>query len=144
MKSRLHNPWALIFILGIFPAAGCAGTTPPPIDADNPPFEAIAGTWEITYNHEGTRTYTIFDNGEVKAQGGNRTAQLKRADHLLLDFGDDKVERLTLAGSRLLIEHWYPQRQLSRQSTQGDRDWRQEDRLASHQFLAAVGRQMLR
>jgi len=70
----------------------------------------VAGTWRIKYHpNRTTRTYVIRATGEVEY--GDRKAVLKvQADALLLDFGDDKVERLTFAGDRLFVEHFAPRR----------------------------------
>jgi hypothetical protein len=70
----------------------------------------VAGTWRIKYHpNRTTRTYVIRATGEVEY--GDRKAVLKaQADAILLDFGDDKVERLTFAGDRLFVEHFAPRR----------------------------------
>lgn len=87
---------------------GCVQGTPSKGEGDSPSNSAIAGAWKITYAGGSVRNYVIFDNGEVKYKELDRTGTLQRAKVLLLDFGDGKVERLSLAGSRLLVEHFNP------------------------------------
>jgi predicted nuclease of predicted toxin-antitoxin system len=70
----------------------------------------VPGTWDVAYypNHW-RRRYVIQPNGEVSCEAEKLKGKIARkADSLVLDFGDGKLERLTFAGRRLFIEHYIP------------------------------------
>lgn len=70
------------------------------------PFKSnpLEGSWEVRYRNRSTRTYLVHPHGKVEHDG--RTGQLLvKGDDTLLDFGDRKLERLSL---QLIIEHYNP------------------------------------
>jgi len=69
----------------------------------------LRGKWTISYDNGEERLYVIVRNGKVGFPAERRQAKLKwRGNDLLLDFGDKKVERLTLKGEELHVEHFSP------------------------------------
>ena len=87
-------------------AAGPAATISQPAT-----FARYAGVWLIRYQNGAIRQYTIEPNGDVEwtdfnpAKKGRITAQGN--DHLL-DFEDGKIERISVNGSEVRIEHFDP------------------------------------
>ncbi|MEQ8785367.1 MAG: hypothetical protein RIC55_03675 [Pirellulaceae bacterium] len=72
----------------------------------NGEFFKFAGTWIVAYGKSGRR-YIIDAEGNVTH--GERTTKLNATkDGVLLDFGDDKLERLRLIDSQMVVEHFNP------------------------------------
>jgi hypothetical protein len=76
------------------------------------PFGAFAGTWTVRYANNTTREYTIAEDGSVTDQDKRRARLKRKGGVVLLDFGDDKLERLKLQtawnGKLLLVAHYSP------------------------------------
>jgi hypothetical protein len=68
----------------------------------------LQGLWEVKYSNGNTRTYRISNTGSVQFVEGGLTGRIysTRGDHVL-EFGDGKIERLTLQPT-LKIEHFNP------------------------------------
>jgi hypothetical protein len=76
-------------------------------------FEAFTGIWSVQYANNMRRVYSIASAGKVV--GVNQTDFLEgslseKDGHVLLDFGDDKLERLKISNGRLFVEHFNPAR----------------------------------
>jgi hypothetical protein len=68
----------------------------------------IQGEWTVKYTSGGMRTYQIRNDGTVRFVEENRVGRILRyGDDLLLDFGDMKLERLTMQ-TVISVEHYYP------------------------------------
>ena len=93
-------------------ALGCATVHTAP---QMPAGSDLAGTWRVTYTNNAVRTYEVGSDDTVRFLEENRHARVQRGEEVLLRFADGKIERWTLAGRRLFVEHWdpaskYPQR----------------------------------
>jgi len=68
----------------------------------------LQGLWEVKYSNGNTRTYGISNTGEVQFMEERRFGRIYRAGRdYLLEFGDGKVERLTLQPT-IKLEHFDP------------------------------------
>ncbi len=79
-------------------------------------MEKFAGNWSIKYANGATRTYSITADGTLTeiAENGAKIAPksakitLKGTDFIVEVDGGSKIERLTLSGSKLMIDHFNP------------------------------------
>jgi hypothetical protein len=82
------------------------GTKAPPVAT--PPTN-IVGRWSIRFSNGNVRTYVFLPNGDVKFVESKLVSHADRdGDAWILDFGDEKKERVTAAGGNLKIEHFEP------------------------------------
>ncbi|MCE9556562.1 MAG: serine protease [Planctomycetes bacterium] len=82
-------------------------TVAPGADTERKIPEFPRGIWMITYTNGATRTYRF--SGKIALWLDNRSLRGRmyyQGDNLLLDFGDGKIERLTLEDEGVSIEHW--------------------------------------
>jgi len=86
------------------------------LEAAAPPSRAAAaksrlrpyeGTWIVHYSNGTGRRYVIDSGGNV-TWGPRRGKLIARGPAWLLDFGDDKLERLRFTPGRLALEHYNP------------------------------------
>ena len=84
-----------------------------PLGGDiGPPQEIrqLVGKWNMrTARSNNTRTYRISKDGSVVMVVGKKTYHgkiVKRGDSLFVDFGDNDIDRLTVVGNRMFLEHW--------------------------------------
>lgn len=84
-----------------------AGAAPrPPAAAELP-----VGKWRVTFLNGVVEACEIRRQATVTSADSARTADGKAATkngEVVLTFDDDRVERWTPAGRRMLVEHWYP------------------------------------
>ena len=78
------------------------------IRLERPLLQFLQGTWSVTYTNGAKRTYTIESDGGVAFEEEQILGEFAGGEYLLLEFDDGKLERLTPAGSRLLVEHFDP------------------------------------
>ncbi|HUE69356.1 MAG TPA: hypothetical protein VMP01_00595 [Pirellulaceae bacterium] len=72
-------------------------------------WKSVVGTWKVTYENGAVRTYRFDRRGSARFFEESFTGTLSRdGDHLKLDFGDGKLERLRLQDDELLVEHFNP------------------------------------
>lgn len=73
------------------------------------PQEFFRGVWAVRYATSGTRAYRFVNQVVTETSGTGLKGRVRRdgADWFL-DFNDGKIERLSFAGDRILIEHWDP------------------------------------
>ena len=74
---------------------------------------SIVGGWRVTYTTGNVRQYRIDPDGSLSwtsdAVQGVVHGRVQRAGkEVLIDDGKGAVERLTLAGERLFVEHFFP------------------------------------
>lgn len=79
-------------------------TSPPPGSTVR---NAVVGTWKVLYANNAVRTYQINENAEVIFVEEKRTGKLDK-NFATLNFGDGKLERLSLIQGRLFVEHFNP------------------------------------
>lgn len=73
-------------------------------DKKAPLKRSVAGVWRFSYGNKTAHVRTIDADGKVDGGGGNLSV---RGDDLVIQFAT-VIERLTLAGDRLLVEHYNP------------------------------------
>jgi hypothetical protein len=75
-------------------------------------MKRFEGVWDISYSIGTSRRYRINAIGNVVWMTSNTvssTARLtKKGDDYMLDFNDGKLERFSLRGGKLLVEHFDP------------------------------------
>ena len=71
------------------------------------PFQSYKGTWSIKYARGHGRRYVVDSQGNV-IHAARQGKLSRRQGQVFLDFGDGKLERVTLAGRELRIEHFNP------------------------------------
>jgi len=76
----------------------------------NNQFQEITGSWKIEYTIGTVRTYFIKNDGSVFFGDENRTGTLlKDGDSYVLDFGDNKKERLKFKKDKVTVQHFDPE-----------------------------------
>ncbi|MBT3381100.1 MAG: hypothetical protein HN742_20915 [Lentisphaerae bacterium] len=69
----------------------------------------LVGKWRVEYDNNSSRSYGIRSNGTaIWLDTGLEGKLLVEGPDLLLDVGDGKLEKLTLKGKRLHVEHFNP------------------------------------
>jgi len=85
---------------------------PPPKEDPVLNVKSIVGRWESVYiPNRSKRVYIIASDGSLVWERENSVEKYRirqKGGELFIDFGKDKMERLTLAGNRLFIEHFFP------------------------------------
>lgn len=71
------------------------------------PFQSYEGTWSIKYARGHGRRYVVDSQGNV-THAARQGKLSRRQGQVFLDFGDRKLERVTLDGRELRIEHFNP------------------------------------
>lgn len=70
---------------------------------------ALTGAWRMRWGDQGSTNYTFTDDGNVSRELRDAPTQgvLRRSgDDLVIDFGDQSLMRVNLAGQRLFLEYW--------------------------------------
>ena len=73
----------------------------------------FAGTWKVAYTNGTVRIYAISADGrvncaEVNASGPQKPKLYVKGNDVLLEIGDGNLERLSIKGKTLLVEHFNP------------------------------------
>jgi hypothetical protein len=78
----------------------------------DPAIRRFEGTWTVNYDNRTSRRLRIDAFGKVewltKDKVSATTQLTKKGGDCLLDFNDGKIERLTMQGSKLMVEHFNP------------------------------------
>jgi hypothetical protein len=73
------------------------------------PYSAYEGVWLVKYSNTACRVYIIDHKGSVAYPSENLKGQLAtKKNEVLLDFADNKIERVNLVDGKLMIEHFAP------------------------------------
>ena len=97
----------IVFLL--VSALGCAtARANPQQQSEMSARSDLIGTWRVTYTNNAVRTYEVGSDDTVRFMEENLQARVQRGEEVLLQFDDGKLERWTLAGTRLFVEHWNP------------------------------------
>ena len=88
-------------------AAALEAAAPPSRAAAKSRLRPYEGTWIVHYSNGTGRRYVIDASGNV-AWGTQRGKLAGRGPAWLLDFGDDKLERLRFSPGRLALERYDP------------------------------------
>ena len=94
----------VVAVVGDLPAAAEPHKPVPP----RPKAPGFTGLWRVIYSHGAVRTYHVGADDTVQFIEERRRGALRRGQHVLLQFGDGKIERWTLVKGRLLVQHWNP------------------------------------
>ena len=77
-------------------------------------MKRFEGAWDVSYSIGTSRRYRINASGKVEWMNGDSvsaTSQIaKKGNDYMLDFNDGKLERISLRGAKLLVEHFDPGR----------------------------------
>jgi hypothetical protein len=73
-----------------------------------PSASHFVGTWRVTCTNEAIRSYEVDADDTVRFFEENLQTRLQRRGEVFVQFDDGRLERWTLAGERLLVEHWNP------------------------------------
>lgn len=79
----------------------------PEVEPDPDRVAKLKGIWRVAYTSSAVRHYQFDDAGKVHVSGMKGKAYIQNKD-LLFDVNDGKLERATLFGNRLFIEHYNP------------------------------------
>lgn len=92
--------------------------------AQQPGFGKFAGSWMIQYENGGTRRYTIKADGTViwvetdgKPQGETPGKMRQEGSDTVVEM-QFSLERISLSGERLIVEHFAPKSDYPRKVTQ--------------------------
>ena len=70
-----------------------------------------AGEWSVEFANGVVETCEIRKDGTASESEPNRKSDRKAVDKdgaLVITFDDDRTERWTPVGKRMVVEHWYP------------------------------------
>lgn len=76
-----------------------------------PEVEALAGEWTIEFANGVKEGMELTARGGAKVVEPLRTANGRATHHgrgVVIAFEDDRVERWTTVGKRVVVEHWFP------------------------------------
>jgi hypothetical protein len=83
-------------------------------NAPAPQRSLPAGEWSVEFANGVVETCVIRKDGTASESEPNRKSDGKAVDKdgtLVITFDDDRTERWTLVGKRMVVEHWYPSSQ---------------------------------
>jgi hypothetical protein len=92
-------------------AVSAAGDPPAP-PAKNPGSDAkYVGRWMVTFSNGVIESCEVRDDGNASESETLRSSEGKvsqQAGAVVITFADDRVERWTAVGKRMVVEHWCP------------------------------------
>ena len=83
-------------------------------NAPAPKRSRPAGEWSVEFANGVIETCAIRKDGTVSESEPNRKSDGKAVDKdgaIMITFDDDRTERWTPVGKRMVVEHWYPSSQ---------------------------------
>ena len=114
LAEAIREDWNVLKAIGS--KAKTPATTPPKADPPAPKEKIVAGTYAVRYTpNRSERTYLVRGDGSVLTPEGKLVGQLKAdGGAYLLDFGDNRMERLTFTDGRVFVEHFNPKADFAR------------------------------
>jgi hypothetical protein len=97
----------------VFPLA--SGGKPPPPPPPSAETGLPVGRWSVEFANGVHQVCEVRKDGTASVVEPQRTAAGKAAvkgSSVVIVYDDDRVERWTPVGKRLVVEHWFPARQL--------------------------------
>jgi hypothetical protein len=94
----------------VFPLVSGGKEPPRPADAGLP-----IGKWSVEFANGVTQVCEVRQDGSVSVVEPQRTSGGKatvRGNSVVITYEDDRIERWTTVGKRLVVEHWFPGSQL--------------------------------
>jgi hypothetical protein len=96
----------------VFALALTSAGDPPAPPAPNPAPEGLpVGKWSVEFANGVVETCAITKEGTASVVEPRRTAAGKvtvKDGSFLIAWEDDRLERWTPVGKRMVVEHWYP------------------------------------
>jgi len=80
-------------------------------NAPAPQRSLPAGEWSVVFANGVVETCAIRKDGTASESEPNRKSDGKAVDKdgaLVITFDDDRTERWTRVGKRMVVEHWFP------------------------------------
>ena len=90
------------------PAAGYA---PAPLPKNRASVSRLAGRWTVKFANGVVETCEVRRDGTASVTEPRRSSPGKAEDRggaVVITFNDDRVERWTVRGGRVVVEHWFP------------------------------------
>ncbi len=89
-----------------------AAGKPPAPPAKNPGPEArFVGRWMVTFANGVVESCEVRNDGSASESETLRSSDgqvSQQTDSVIITFADDRVERWTAVGRRMVVEHWFP------------------------------------
>jgi hypothetical protein len=105
-------PFLLVYAT-VLVARDAGGDGPGKEDGTDSPFETAlpVGKWNVEFANGVIEVCHIGKGGETSVEEPRRrsdgTAAVKGGS-IVIAFNDDRVERWTRVGKRIVVEHWFP------------------------------------
>jgi hypothetical protein len=102
MLPRLSLAFGVVFLF----ALSASGDPPAPV-----PMPLPVGTWTIEFANRVVEVCEVRQDGTATVAEPRRTANGKvqaRDGVVFLTFDDERIERWTPVGQRMVVEHWAP------------------------------------
>jgi hypothetical protein len=84
---------------------------PAPFPRPLPRRNLLLGQWTVTFSNGVVQTSRLRMDGTASVVEPNRSSDGKTAARdgvTVIRFADDRVERWTVRGKRVVVEHWFP------------------------------------
>jgi hypothetical protein len=113
----IRNSIAVAIAVLVFSSA-LVGDPPAPPSRSTPPLESDmlpVGKWSVTFANGVVETCEIKKDGTASVVEPRRASggKVSRKDgSFVIACEDDRLERWTPVGSRMVVEHWFPASQL--------------------------------
>ena len=99
---------AFVSLVLSLPAAARA---PAPFPRPHARTDPLAGKWTVTFSNGVVETCEVRTNGTASVVEPRRSSAGKaraRNGGVVIFFRDERVERWTVKGQRVVVEHWFP------------------------------------
>jgi hypothetical protein len=107
----MTRPLRLLLVgAAILVAHGSRGDVPAK-DNKSPEAALPVGAWTVEFTNGVTEVCRIGDGGEASVEEPRRRSHgraVAKDDSVVITFNDDRVERWTWVGKRMVVEHWFP------------------------------------
>ena len=104
LTPRLLSAFLVLFVFALASAGNA-----PALERALP-----AGEWSVEFANGVVETCEIRKDGTASESEPNRKSNGKAVDKdgaIVITFDDDRTERWTPVGKRMVVEHWYPSSQ---------------------------------
>jgi hypothetical protein len=103
----------LLVCAAVLVAQDSRGDAPGNEDGTDSPFEAAlpVGKWNVEFTNGVIEACQIGNGGEAAVEEPRRRSDgtaVAKGGSVVITFHDDRVERWTPVGKRIVVEHWFP------------------------------------
>jgi hypothetical protein len=101
----------LIAFAGLTLALSAAGDPPAPPVKNPSPDARFVGRWMLTFSNGVIESCEVHNDGSASESETLRSSEGKVSQQggvIVVTFADDRVERWTAVGKRMVVEHWFP------------------------------------